>query len=239
VARSILLRSLSYRQLTPLRRLLPPEQRKGLEGQLRLAAALQSVLTPTMNCVDVGAYAGDMLRVMVRYAPRGRHFAWEPLPYMARRLQRRFPNVDVRAAALFDRDGETTFIHVRSRPNYSGIRQRAYPGKELLEVITVPMERLDTALPVNYVPHLIKVDVEGAELQVLRGAVETLRRHRPYVFFEHGRGGADYYKTTPYQLFDLLSDECDLRISDVDRTRDYSREGFAVVDDRSDFLAHS
>ena len=238
VLRTILLRSLSHRSLTPLLRLLPLAQRNAVEGQLRLAAALRRVLTPGMNCVDVGAYAGDMLQVMVRCAPRGRHIAWEPLPYMARRLQRRFPNVDVRAAALSDRDGETTFTHVRSRPTYSGIRPRAYPGAETLEVITVKMERLDTALPHGYVPHLIKVDVEGAELQVLRGASETLRGHRPYLFFEHGRGGADYYNTSPYEVYDFLIDECGLRISDIDRTRAYSREEFAAADDRSDFLAH-
>src|SRR5260370_40448637 len=92
--RSILLETLSHRQLTKLSSLLPPEQRKGVEGQLLLASALKDVLTPSMNCIDVGAYAGDMLRVMVRYAPKGRHFAWEPLPYMARHVQRRFPTVE-------------------------------------------------------------------------------------------------------------------------------------------------
>ncbi len=238
VVRSILLWSFSHRRLTPLVHLLPPAQRTGAEGQLRLAAALRSVLTPTMNCIDVGAYAGDMLRVMVRYAPRGRHIAWEPLPYMARRLRKSFPTVDVRAAALSDCNGETAFTHVRTQPTYSGILPRTYPGKETIEVITVPMQRLDDALPSGYVPNLLKVDVEGAELQVLRGGAETLRRCRPYVFFEHGRGGADHYGTTPHELFDFLTNECGLRISDIERTVIYSRDAFAAANDRSDFLAY-
>jgi FkbM family methyltransferase len=220
-----------------LARWLPAELRKGVDSQLTLAAAIRRVLTPSMNCVDVGAYAGDILKVMVEFAPDGRHFAWEPLPYMASRLRSRFPTVDVRCAALSDRDGETTFIHVKSRPTYSGILPRAYPSIENLEEITVKTQRLDSALPKGYVPHLLKIDVEGAELQVLEGAANTLRRYRPLVFFEHGRGGADYYGTTGGQVYDFLSN-CGLRISDVEGSRTYSLEAFEAASDRSDFLAH-
>lgn len=238
VMRAILLRSLSYRQLTNIVRLLPGARRAEAESHMRLKAAIRQVLTPTMNCIDVGAYAGDVLDVMVSAAPRGRHIAWEPLPYMARRLRKRFPTVDVRAVALSDRNGETQFTHVRSRPTYSGIRPRDYPDREKLEVITVPTRRLDDALPSNYVPNLLKVDVEGAELLVLRGASETLRRWRPYVFFEHGRGGANHYNVTPHQVYDFLTAHCGLRIGDIDRTVVYSRDAFAAADDRSDFLAY-
>ncbi len=236
--RSALLRSFAYPPLTPFTRLLPREPRQGVEGHLRLAAALKAVLTPSMNCIDVGAYAGDMLRLIVQCAPHGTHFAWEPLPYMALRLKRRFPTVHVQAAALSDREGEATFTHVRSRPTYSGILPRKYPGGETLETITVPVQRLDTALPQGYVPDLLKIDVEGAELRVLRGAADILRRHRPFVFFEHGRGGADFYGTTANDIFEFLTGECGLTISDIDGTRSYSRELFVAVDDRSDFLAH-
>ncbi len=58
-------------------------------------------------------------------------------------------------------------------------------------------ERLDDALPDGLVPRLIKVDVEGAEMLVLRGAQRTIARHRPSILFEHGIGAADRYGSGP------------------------------------------
>jgi hypothetical protein len=58
----------------------------------------------------------------------------------------------------------------------------------------------------------MKVDVEGAELQVFKGAVETITRSRPLIVFEHGLGGADYYGTSPGDMYDLLAGRCGLRL---------------------------
>jgi hypothetical protein len=91
--------------------------------------------------------------------------------------------------------------------------------------IEVKLERLDDALPDGYVPALIKIDVEGAELQVMQGAAETLARHRPFVVFEHGVGGADLYDTGPGQVFDLLI-EARLRIFDLEGEGPYDRTRF-------------
>jgi Methyltransferase FkbM domain len=94
--------------------------------------------------------------------------------------------------------------------------------------IAVQTERLDDVLDDSYVPTLIKIDVEGAELGVLRGAVETLHRHRPVVVFEHGLGGADLYDTHPTELFDLL-DGAGMRIFDLDGVGPYSCEQFEAT----------
>ena len=75
-------------------------------------------------------------------------------------------------------------------------------------------------------PALIKIDVEGAEEAALRGAMGTLRHHRPIVLFEHGRGSADVYGTTPGRIHDLLVGELDYRIYDLDGGGPYSREEF-------------
>jgi len=50
----------------------------------------------------------------------------------------------------------------------------------------------------------IKVDVEGTELQVFKGAVKTIGNSRLVIVFEHGLGGADYYGTQPEHIYDLL-----------------------------------
>jgi FkbM family methyltransferase len=176
---------------------------------------------------------------MVRCAPRGRHIAYEPLPELADALARRFPGVDVRNAAVSDHAGETSFVHVVTNPAYSGLRERSYPGDEKLRTIQVRLERLDDALPEGYAPALIKVDVEGAELQVFEGARETLARHRPVVFFEHGKGGADHYGTTSGAVHDLLG-EAGLRIFDEHGGGPYSRESFAELFETpvANFVAH-
>src|SRR4051794_13635107 len=49
--------------------------------------------------IDVGANVGELLGPMTEAAPAGRHIAFEPLPDLAAELARRFPRVDVRAAA--------------------------------------------------------------------------------------------------------------------------------------------
>lgn len=194
------------------------------EGTLRLLIAY--CLAPGDNCIDVGAHAGDVLREMIRVAPEGRHIAYEPIPALAAALEREFPGVDVRAAALADRAGEASFVHVRSNPAYSGLRVRTYPGAEQLETIAVRTERLDDSLPAGYVPALIKVDVEGAELSVFRGAVETLARHRPIVFFEHGQGAAEHYGASSSEIHDVLVAQAGLRIFDERGGGPYSRAAF-------------
>jgi hypothetical protein len=86
----------------------------------------------------------------------------------------------------------------------------------------VRVETLDESLPAGYVPHLVKVDVEGAEQLVLAGARRTLAAHRPVILFEHQRSTARYYGGGPDQIFALLVDELAMRIFDLDGTGPYS-----------------
>jgi len=58
----------------------------------------------------------------------------------------------------------------------------------------------------------IKIDVEGAELEVLRGAEQTIKRNKPYIIFEHGIGAAVHYGTGPDDIFNFFSG-CEMKIS--------------------------
>jgi FkbM family methyltransferase len=201
-------------------------------------------LAPDSCCIDVGAHTGNVLAEICRVAPRGRHIAYEPLPHLAEQLRSGFPDVDVRCAALSDHSGEASFARVRAAEAWSGLVFRPLPGggEPDLEEITVRLEVLDDALPAGFVPALVKIDVEGAEEQVVRGALRTLRRHKPVVVFEHGLGSANAYGTEPEDLFRLLVVEAGLRVFDLDGGGPYDverfREAFYAFE-RVNWVAHA
>jgi FkbM family methyltransferase len=223
------------------RRLLPAHVRADIRDHELLVALLERALAPDSDCLDVGAHTGAVLRELVRLAPGGRHVAWEPLPEFADRLRTEFPTVEVREAALSDRDGGRSFVHVLEDPGWSGFLERPTPGGDLVERITVRCERLDDALPSAVRPAFVKIDVEGAEEQVLRGASDTLRRHRPLIAFEHGLGAADRFGTTPQRIHDLLAGELAYAIHGMDGDGPYTRTRFAEIfarGERVNFVAH-
>lgn len=172
---------------------------------------ISRVLSSDSNAVDVGAHKGEILKMILEVAPLGRHFAFEPVPALCEELKRLFPQVEVHQTALCDHSGEERFVHVLSNPGYSGLKQRRYRYVEKLQEVSVKTARLDNIVPEGIPISIIKIDVEGAELQVLRGAEGVLRRNQPVVIFELEPGGALSYGTTPAQVWDFL-DQCGLRV---------------------------
>jgi FkbM family methyltransferase len=218
------------RQALAVRRaFLPKHARADLRDQRLLIALLSEVLEPDSACLDVGAHEGAVLRELVRLAPDGRHIAWEPLPTLAERLRAEFPGVEVRQAALSDRTAQRSFTHVLTAPAWSGLARRPTPGGDPVEQLTVRCERLDDVLPEGVSPAFLKIDVEGAEEEVLAGAAETLMRHRPLVAFEHGAGSAEYFGTTPERLHVLLCAELGYRIQGLDGDGPYDIRRFARI----------
>jgi FkbM family methyltransferase len=166
---------------------------------------LRRLLRENSAVVDVGCHHGEFLDEVLNLAPLGHHFAIEALPFLARKLEEKYKNttVTVCSVALGAETGETKFVYVPDAPAYSGLRKREYPlGVSQTETLIVPVKRLDDLLPENYCPHFIKLDVEGGEWLVLLGAESVLRRCRPYVLFEFGRGAADYYGIMPESMFE-------------------------------------
>jgi len=227
-------------QLRGIRATLYPKYRHDrIEGQ-NLRLLLKSVLTENSNCVDVGAYRGRILAEIVRVAPYGRHIAYEPLPHIHRYLVEHFPSVEIRLAAVSNEEGEKSFTYVKNMPGRSGFLERSYPARQHIEKLTVRTETLDGNLPAGYVPALIKIDVEGAEHQVIEGAIETISKYKPVVLFEHGKGGAAHYNTQPHHIYELLHDQAGLSIFDLDGNGPYTLgqlEDAYVLDDRWDYVA--
>lgn len=205
-----------------------------------LKLMLTFFLTEKSNCVDVGAYRGKFIADMLRLAPHGQHIAFEPVPHLSARLKASWPQIDVRSVALGDVDGVESFNFVPEAPGYSGFREQDYPFQVSSRQILVDVARLDSCLPEAYVPNFIKIDVEGAELRVLRGGVEMLSKHRPVIAFEHGRAAARY-DCKPEDMYRLIVDQIGMRIFDMDGGGPYSFSSFKAScenDTRWNYIAH-
>lgn len=231
-ARSIAARSGNADRWSELEAAFDPGLRRHRLDEVATEAVLAAIIRADAHVVDVGANVGDVLGRMVRLAPEGRQLAYEPVPELHADLVRRFPGADVRRAALSDEVGTSSFAHVVDEPAYSGLRRRRDLPSDIgaIREIEVRLERLDDALPDGFAPALIKIDVEGAEVKVLRGARETLERHRPAVIFEHGVGGADLYDTGSEELWRIL-DDAGLRVFSVAGDGPYSLAEFVALFD--------
>jgi FkbM family methyltransferase len=199
-------------------------------------------------CVDVGCHKGSFLRWMKKFAPDGTFYAFEPLPELYKNLATSFPlpHVKVFNLALSNQKGVTTFNHVTSNPAYSGLYKRKYDRPNETDcTISVATDLLDNIVEENDHIDFIKIDVEGAELQVLQGAIRTISRCRPIIVFEHEVGEADCYGSRPEHVYDLLCGDCGLKISLLEGwlngRRPLSKEGFREQFDQClnyYFIAH-
>src|SRR6476469_7325247 len=95
------------------------------------------------NCIDIGANMGHILMEIVAAAPKGKHFAFEPIPELYTSLKKRFRNCSVYNYALSAKKGTTTFNYYPGRPAVSGFRERNSQVGQQPVLITVQMEKLD------------------------------------------------------------------------------------------------
>ncbi len=175
---------------------------------------LKKMVKPHSNCIDVGCHKGEILQTFITLAPHGKHYAFEPIPYLFERLQAIFgQRVDVFPYALSNTIGTTQFHLVKNAPAYSGIRKRRYDhAHPEIEIIEVVQQRLDDLIPQEITIDLIKIDVEGGEFDVLKGGTQLLKRCLPTLVFECGRGASDFYGTQPEDIFQFLTLEIGLLI---------------------------
>lgn len=187
---------------------------KNLEYDRLTLKILKRVVKPGTNCIDVGCHKGEILEHMLKFSPDGKHFAFEPIPYLYENLQKNYAGKAVIFSyALSDKNGKTTFQLVKNAPAYSGINKRKYAiDHPEIEEIEVEMRTLDEVIPQEVPIGLIKIDVEGGEFGVLKGAENLLRRDKPVVIFECGMGASDYYGTQPRELYDFINSKAGLKI---------------------------
>lgn len=183
-------------------------RRGGVDYEMLLERQYTRFLQPGDVVVDIGAHAGRHLaRFIDCVGPHGRVVGFEPLPQMHAELRRRFasPNVELHNVALTNTSGRVEFVHAKGAPEESGLRERAYnhPDAVVPTRIEVEAQRLDRYADALDGLRFIKIDVEGAEMNVLEGATAVLDRHRPWLSVEYGRPAYGAYGHETHTLFDF------------------------------------
>ncbi|MBW6497723.1 MAG: FkbM family methyltransferase [Bacteroidales bacterium] len=176
---------------------------------------MELTIEPDSNCIDIGCHKGEVLSRMVKLAPQGYHYAFEPIPAYFDRLKERFNGrVSVLPFALSENPGKAGFQYVKNAPAYSGLKARKYNVKNPeIEEIEVEIMRLDDIIPETLAIHFIKIDVEGGEFDVLKGARRIIKNHKPVIVFESGLGASEYYGVEPEELFSFLHKEMQCKVS--------------------------
>ena len=147
-----------------------------------LAPVLEAALPPGGVFVDVGANVGVYTLWAARcVGPEGQVHAFEPVPgtraWLERNVQlNRFSNVTIIPNGLGERPGRLTLYCL---PGASGLSSRYLPSKE--NSVEVDVTTLDLYFDGRRAPDLVKIDVEGMELEVLRGARRLLAGAQPPV----------------------------------------------------------
>lgn len=144
---------------------------------------MKQILNSNSNCVDVGAHLGSFTHSIFQLAPKGKHSIIEAIPYKASWLCKRFPKATVHHCAVSDSEGEISFFENLDRPGFSSLTERRSTGRQ--KEYKVKLSTLDSILDGQKVD-FIKIDVEGHELEAVKGAKGLLESQHPIVMFEAG-----------------------------------------------------
>jgi len=164
---------------------------------------------------DVGANFGYYGWLVKSFSPNARIRMFEPDPannllVRATLSRTRLDNVTIREVAVSDHAGTTMFM----RDEVSGLTGAIAANDETFSQrrwgvtgnrITVETVRLDDERRDAGHVDLLKIDVEGHEGAVLKGAMTTMRLDRPFVIFEcfhHGAEMIELLKTLDYDFAD-------------------------------------
>lgn len=169
---------------------------------------LKSLVEPDSVVVDIGANIGWYAIQLGRAVPRGRVLAFEPIPETLACLRRNLALNDVRNVEIFEHGlaeaaNELVFYF---HPRISGATSARdlITDQESFEV-RASVKRLDDTLRGEERIDLLKCDVEGAEIFVLQGGLETIGRTRPAMFIEMLRKWCAKYGYHPNDIIDLVA----------------------------------
>lgn len=160
--------------------------------ELAVSEVLWRLLDEGESFIDVGGNIGYMTSLMsAKTGSQGRGMAFEPHPEIFARLQTNVGNrkgVEVFQCALGRSGGKLMLLEPDAFSGNEGTARLAREANKLTDGIEVSVLKLDDLIADDASIGVMKVDVEGAELEVFQGADRLLRSHqiRDIVFEDFG-----------------------------------------------------
>jgi FkbM family methyltransferase len=176
----------------------------------------KKILSKNPVIIDVGAAHGDTTAYFLKLIPGCQVYNFEANPDLAAEIKKRFANQPVKTypVALSDKADKLTF-HIADNEFSSSYKEyndnEQFQNIKSVDVDAIPLDTImNEENSVNEID-ILKLDVQGAELDVLRGANQTLKKTKmliveqsvdsPYI------GGSKYYEVDNFLRdsgFDLL-----------------------------------
>ncbi|WP_169975756.1 FkbM family methyltransferase [Tautonia rosea] len=153
--------------------------------------------------LDVGAHIGSIITEVLHYCPSTTIVAIEAIPEKVDQLRRTFPTITVHQCALGEAEGTASFFIHPQKSGYSSLQRPSHARQHEFQEIQVPLTTLDHLIKSESVD-FIKIDVEGAELGVLRGGDRLISANRPTILFEsmpEAENSLGYSKESLWQWF--------------------------------------
>ena len=153
--------------------------------------ALQMELKQEMICLDIGANIGYYATMESHSVGKsGRVIAIEPFPINFSFLKRNMDlqktsNYEVHNFAIGNVESEINFL-ISKKSNLSRVVQEGEKIPDGCELIRIPLKSIDKLVEEKKLEKLdlLRMDVEGYELQILEGSRNTIRKFKPMIQIE-------------------------------------------------------
>jgi FkbM family methyltransferase len=164
---------------------------------------------------DIGANIGWYSLNIAQQFPESQIFAFEPIPATFNLLKRNvelnnYHNISIYNWGFSDQNQEIIF-YLHQDTSVSASAVNLYEGKDFAQVICQVKKLDDYAEQIKPKIDFIKCDVEGAELFVYQGGIETIKRNKPIIFTEMLRKWSakfNYHPNEIIKFFGALGYRC-------------------------------
>jgi FkbM family methyltransferase len=165
-------------------------------------------LKPSDSFLDIGAHLGEYAILAAEKIERGTIIAFEPTPQSRVYLTENLALNNLSGRVLIDERAVSTkagtaFFALEAEAEVNHLVTKSSRVKKL-RIKTVSLDTVIGKANLKQVG-LVKIDVEGAELAVLKGASKSLKRAVIKAMILEVNPTAEWYQTNPDQLFSLLT----------------------------------